>query len=500
MQPISDAAFPRFQYFRISANMQQQQQQQPQQSYMTTSPLPQLIPSGAPTTSVLVPVEQGASFATPAPPDTPKHKGGGPHTQHTPAGKPYTPTHAVQRGKSVPRGGQEGGSKSESVEMSSDVSDSGCASCGEGGQGGDDDVDAQMELASNEDSCSTQGEEGAGSERGAKGKGKRKYYMYGPHKLIKPIKDIPPRFQMMLAENSAAKARCEGQPIYMQLTPADLLALEQGDNGSGLNADAQCFYPTQQFDTVMLDESGLATFTNTTVVSANLPPPIMMPPPPVIQAAGGQPPVNVVYSCIPSSSSSSSASLPPPPAYSRPLPAASAAPVRSGDGKVLPVASSVNQGKGQANSGLDKRPDEFARPSSCGKAIDVASSAATRVSVSSLSVNAPPQPFPASSSMPPPLPAPPLHAGPAPNPAPPVAGGGKQCFYVYPSHSTGFPTVPATPPQGQSHAPGLSQGQVVYVMNPQGYGPAPPCTAYQPSMMAPPAHAMGMPCPPVAVQ
>ena len=169
------------------------------------------------------------------------------------------------------------------------------------------------------------------------------------------------------------------------------------------------------------------------------------------------------------------------------------APVRSGDGKVLPVASSVNLGKGPANSGPDKRPEEFARPSSS-KAVDVASSA--RVSVSSLSVSCP-QPFPASSSMPPRPPAPALHAG----PAPPVAGGGKHCFYVYPSHSAGFPAVPATPPQGQSHVPGLSQGQVVYVMNPQGYGPAPPCTAYQPSMMAPPSHAaMGMPCPPVAVQ
>ncbi|XP_070197548.1 uncharacterized protein [Littorina saxatilis] len=476
-------------YFRISANMQQQQQQSQQQSYLASSPLPQLIPSGPPASSVMMALDQGASFVTP---DPPKHKG---HAYTTPTGAKPTPTsHTTHNGRGGgSSGGQEAVSRSETMEMSSDLSDSGCTSCGEGGQGGEEEVDAQMELASNrtdEDSGSTQGEGEGGSEKGGtRVKGKRKYYMYGPHKLIKPIKDIPPRFQMMLAENSAAKARCEGQPIYMQLSAADLMAIEQGmDPNTGLNADAQCFYPTHQYDAVMVDDSGLTTYS-----TATHPPPIMMHPPPVMQVAGGQTQLTVVNTSLTSCSSSASA-LPPPAVY--PLSAAAAAAssvatVRSGDGKLVSLAANLSTGKGPAHSGHDKRPEEFARPSS-GKGADVANS--PRVSVSSLSINGPPHSYPASTSMLPPPPPGPLHAGHAPTSAP---GGGKQCFYVYPSHSTGYPTMPATPPQGQ----GLSQGQVVYVMNPhQGYGPAPPCTAYQPSLMGPPTHTMGMPCPPVAVQ
>ena len=489
--------------------MQQQQQPQQQaapQSYYTSSPLPQLVPSGGPASSMLVPLEQGASFATPTTPAPHRHKGAT-HTPHnTPTGKPPPP---LPRSKTPARGtttttaaaaaatstttnsngggGQEGPSKAESMELSSDLSDSGCTSCGEGGQGGDDDV----ELASNrtdEDSGSTQGEEG-GADKGLKGKGKRKYYMYGSHKLIKPIKDIPPRFQLMLAENSAAKARCEGQPIYMQLSPADLLMLEQGETCSGLNADAQCFYPTQAFDAVLVDDSGMATFSSARAASSH-PPPIMVPPPPLMQAAGG-PAVSVVYSSLPSSS----ASALPPPAYARPVS------VATGDGKLLPVVaaggggggsgSGASAGKGPAAPGPDKRSEELAGPSP-GKVVELVTS--PRVSVPPPpSVNGPP-PFPAPTSMPPPLSAPPLHASTGPG----GGGGGKQCFYMYPSHSAGYPSMPATPPQGQSHAPGLSQGQVVYVMNPQGYGAAPPCTAYQPTLMAPPS--MGVPCAPVAVQ
>ncbi|XP_041358973.1 uncharacterized protein LOC121375536 [Gigantopelta aegis] len=67
-------------------------------------------------------------------------------------------------------------------------------------------------------------------------KGKKKYYMYGSHKLVKPIKEIPPRFQSLLAEMSAAKLRCEGQLIYIQS------GFDQ-DASSHLNVDANCFVP-----------------------------------------------------------------------------------------------------------------------------------------------------------------------------------------------------------------------------------------------------------------
>ncbi|XP_046368681.1 uncharacterized protein LOC124143683 isoform X2 [Haliotis rufescens] len=76
-----------------------------------------------------------------------------------------------------------------------------------------------------------------------KGKGKRKYYMYGNHKLVKPIKEIPPRFQVLLAETSAAKARCEGQPIYIQQSEG-LISYDK-DNCSNLNVNANCFVPGQ---------------------------------------------------------------------------------------------------------------------------------------------------------------------------------------------------------------------------------------------------------------
>ncbi|KAL5011268.1 hypothetical protein ScPMuIL_009819 [Solemya velum] len=74
-------------------------------------------------------------------------------------------------------------------------------------------------------------------------KPKRKYYMYGNHKLIKPIKDIPPRFQMMLAETSAAKARCEGQPIIIQSPICHNEDFPPEAYGNSFNPDAKCFIP-----------------------------------------------------------------------------------------------------------------------------------------------------------------------------------------------------------------------------------------------------------------
>lgn len=223
--------------------------------------------------------------------------------------------------------------------------------------------------------------------------------------------------------------------------------------------------------------------------------PLMVPPPPMMQHAGGPGPVSLVYS---SASSGCIAQ----PSYSCPLPGSSSLQPNPGDGKSMPVVStnavaSHLTGKGLANCIAEKH-DEFARPSSVSKLTDSANSHSSSSSVlpvtSSSYSTCRPRPFPASASMLPPMAPPPIYARPA---APP--GGGKQCFYLYPSPSTGFPPVPATPPQGQNHLPPHTQGQVVYVMNPQGF-PAPPCNTFHPAMLAPSTHSMGMPCPTVTVQ
>ena len=91
----------------------------------------------------------------------------------------------------------------------------------------------------------------AATDEGVKPRGKRRYYMYGNHKLVKPIKEIPLRFQMLLAETSAAKARCEGQPIYMQQAPQqpvyDMVYYQPTAEQQGtLNANTPCFVPSQQ--------------------------------------------------------------------------------------------------------------------------------------------------------------------------------------------------------------------------------------------------------------
>ena len=103
----------------------------------------------------------------------------------------------------------------------------------------------------------------AGLEGSTKPRGKRRYYMYGSHKLVKPIKEIPLRFQILLAETSAAKARCEGQPIYMQhqqppqqmydvvyyqlpeAAAAGSQSQQQQPQAQQLNANANCFVPGQ---------------------------------------------------------------------------------------------------------------------------------------------------------------------------------------------------------------------------------------------------------------
>lgn len=101
---------------------------------------------------------------------------------------------------------------------------------------------------------------------------KRKYYMYGNHKLIKPVKDIPPRFLSLLAENSAARARCEGEPIIVPFLPPRynnrysnrsqyITANNSANAGTTFNPEAKCFVPGQTVVPVTNDPSIIACST-----------------------------------------------------------------------------------------------------------------------------------------------------------------------------------------------------------------------------------------------
>lgn len=74
---------------------------------------------------------------------------------------------------------------------------------------------------------------------GSKSKSRRKYYMYGNLKLVKPIKDIPKRFMNLLAATSAERARCEGEPIILANHP-HLVAVEDAAN-AGLVDISHCY-------------------------------------------------------------------------------------------------------------------------------------------------------------------------------------------------------------------------------------------------------------------
>jgi hypothetical protein len=100
-----------------------------------------------------------------------------------------------------------------------------------------------------------------------KPKSKRKFYMYGNLKLVKPIKDIPPKFLMMLNSLSAEKARCEGEPIIVAyVPPRPYRRYNKNDQGTGsniacsveahtFNPEAKCFVPG---DSVLHDPSIIA--------------------------------------------------------------------------------------------------------------------------------------------------------------------------------------------------------------------------------------------------
>lgn len=84
---------------------------------------------------------------------------------------------------------------------------------------------------------------------------RRKFYWYGSHKLIKPIKDIPPRFQLMLAETNAEKARCEGRPIILRQHSDQVDHFNSAATPS-FNPDGQCFLPNLSYDPSRLCNPG----------------------------------------------------------------------------------------------------------------------------------------------------------------------------------------------------------------------------------------------------
>ncbi|GAB1604674.1 endochitinase A-like [Argonauta hians] len=75
---------------------------------------------------------------------------------------------------------------------------------------------------------------------------KRKFYWYGSHKLVKPIKDIPLRFQLMLAETNAEKTRCEGRPIILRQKMDVTYPFMTSENALG--PDTTCLIPSVNYD------------------------------------------------------------------------------------------------------------------------------------------------------------------------------------------------------------------------------------------------------------
>lgn len=105
-----------------------------------------------------------------------------------------------------------------------------------------------------------------------KPKTKKKYYMYGNLKLVKPIKDIPPKFLSKLSSLSSEKSRCEGEPIIIPCLPPkpyrkynkppnsvqnEAITTKSGSvpHTQGFNPEAKCFIPG---DSVMHDPSIVA--------------------------------------------------------------------------------------------------------------------------------------------------------------------------------------------------------------------------------------------------
>lgn len=157
-----------------------------------------------------------------------------------------------------------------SAEEMADCNDSGCDSDGTGSANGDvfKDLEEKSQSPSVEleekidDYIANEKDNDSGSNGGVvvdsqsvpKQKSKRKYYMYGDLKLVKPIKDIPPRYLKLLTKLSAEKNRCEGDPIIVPFLPPkphwnNLNAQRSCPQGpkiasNGFNPEAKAFIPS----------------------------------------------------------------------------------------------------------------------------------------------------------------------------------------------------------------------------------------------------------------
>ncbi|KAL8566730.1 hypothetical protein ACOMHN_050378 [Nucella lapillus] len=487
--PLSDVNTLRYffnlgtEYFGMSANIQQPPppQQQRYNCYRTSSPqIPQGFQSGPPASSMLVPYDPKSS---PVITQSPVHQTVSSVTVHSPRAK--ASLHDLKRSQTLSSSSEEKEAK-DTMEVASDLSDSGFTSSGEGdGEGepeAEDDLDASIQP---DTTPSVEDEEASGQEvKTVKGKGKRKYYMYGQHKLIKPIKDIPPRFLQLLNTMKAAKERCQGQPVYMLAPPAEYTHPGQ-DQGGCLNAEAQCFYPRQQYNVCVAGGPGSLTFGNAEAPTRHPPPPTV-PPPPSLPNYGTQlPPSTMLISSGGQGSGVVQTAPLPPPTSLPPPPLLPPVDVRSlslgTSDKTIPLACCQSSVKSSLSAETDNR---------CTKCAPCQTENASGLSLVPVGVNPRPAVPNMSSSVP---------SVPPPNFLPVSVCSSSICaeeqsrmgYYVYPS-----PSLP--PLQGAANpGPGLPPlGQVTYVMNPVAYGPPPSCVTYPPPVM----YSRPVPCPPVAVQ
>lgn len=84
-------------------------------------------------------------------------------------------------------------------------------------------------------------------------KPRRKYYMYGNFKLVKPIKDVPKRFMDLLKSMNAEKSRVEGEPIILAV-PRHHFKVSKVSN-SQFNPNAPTFVPGSHGDRVCINNS-----------------------------------------------------------------------------------------------------------------------------------------------------------------------------------------------------------------------------------------------------
>ncbi|XP_076467709.1 uncharacterized protein LOC143298697 isoform X2 [Babylonia areolata] len=540
--PLSDVNTLRYffnlgvEYFGVSSSMQHQQQQQQQQhqqqpqqqySYLASSsqlthayqngpaescPFTQYGPTG-PAAVSRPPAQPTSSYCTTYPP-----------YRKPPPSLGIKPVQKLSI-SSTGSSSQEKEMK-DPMEMASDVSDSGFTSSGEGEgeQGGEEDLDPSSSSSSvqrdptkpsssEDDPAAPQqdqgeeedGEGGGGGARAVKEKGKRKYYMYGTHKLIKPIKDIPPRFLQLLSDMKVAKERCQGQPVYVLEPPEQQLTLDEDAAAATLNAEAQCFYPRHPFGVCLAGGAGYYVPTSTSAPPpASHPPPHVVPPPPTMTSFGGQ--VSAPPSALPSSGGygqdsslqySLASSMPPPPPPPLPPvyvhgPCVGSVPVA---GRIVPhMGGETPATKSAAPSSEADRGQAPRVPSPSHKTQHAPETPGPSVGVG------PPHAAPATSAG--------LPSGPPPK-ANPASGGTclsngagaekpRVNYYLY--HQSQTSTLTTLGAHGTGQAPAGPQGQVAYVVTPPAYGPPPSSVTYPPPVVGFPSYPTSIPCPPVAVQ